>query len=275
MDNTRGFSIIMYLLNLTVLICLIGCTNSTDIADEILNGDNGDAKDGIGRIVMNQTGGFAGVSRKITIQEENGSIVLTSVDERTHQQSEDSVSPEEFAELWQMLEANDIFTLSTNAKLLDTVADAFNYELIVERGEKRNQFSVYAPDLLVDGGETRYNAIVSAIEQFADSHLQGLENFIVADLPINNISVEILESFPLQIHVVVDGTLNDGCTTLNEITQRREGNTIHLRITTKRPKDAFCIQVITDIQERIPLEGGFLPGRYKIIVNDVEKEIKI
>ena len=275
MDNTRSFSIIMHLLNLTVLICLIGCTNSKDIADEILNGDNGNAKDGLGRIVMNQTGGFAGGARKITIQEENGSIVLTSVDERTHQQSEGSVSPEEFAELWQTLEANDIFTLSTNAKLLDTVADAFNYELIVERGEKRNQFSVYAPDLLVDGGETRYNAIVSAIEQFADSHLQGLENFIVADLPINNVSVEILESFPMQIHVVVDGMLNDGCTTLNEITQRREENTVHVRITTKRPKDAFCIQVITEIQERIPLEGRFLPGNYKIIVNDVEKEIKL
>ena len=274
MNNTRSFSTITHLLNLTVLICLISC-NSTDIADEILNGDNGNVKDSIGRIVMHQTGGFAGVSRKITIQEKDGSIVLTSVDGRTNQQSEDSVSLEEFTELWQTLEANGIFTLSTNAKLLDTVADGFNYELIVERGGKRNQFSVYAPDLLVDGGETRYNAIVSAIEEFADSHFQGLENFIVADLPINNISVEILESFPVQIHVVVDGMLNDGCTTLNEITQRREGNTVHLRITTKRPKDAICIQVITDIQERIPLEGGFLPGRYKIIVNGVEKEIKI
>ena len=74
---------------------------------------------------------------------------------------------------------------------------------------------------------------------------------------------------------MVDGFLRDGCTTLNEITQRQDGNTISVHITTKRPQDAVCIQVIKEVQERVPLEGGFPPGRYKVIVNDVEEEFEI
>ena len=105
--------------------------------------------------------------------------------------------------------------------------------------------------------------------------IQTAKEFIIADMPINDISVLLLESFPVQVHIVVDGFLRDGCTTLNEITQRRDGNTISVHITTKRPQDAVCIQVIKEVQERVPLEGGFLPGRYKVIVNDVEEEFEI
>jgi len=54
-----------------------------------------------------------------------------------------------------------------------------------------------------------------------------------------------------------------------------EVNVINVHITTKRPKDAFCAQVIKEVEERIPLEGGFLLGRYKVVVNEVEKEFEI
>ena len=101
------------------------------------------------------------------------------------------------------------------------------------------------------------------------------QEFIIADLPINDISVEILESLPIQVHIVVSGSLSDACTTINEITQQRDGNAINVHITTKRPKDEFCAQVIKEVEERIPLEGGFLPGRYKVIVNEVEKAFEI
>ena len=257
-----------------------------------------------------------------------------------------------------------MFTLRDNEQLRDTVVDAFRYEIFAQRGDRSNRFTVYAPNLLIERGETRYHAVVGAIERFAASRLQadpgGIEGtvtdtegkpiagmrvsivsgttpfpeiavetnedgfyrigsvppgtfevgvhdragnrvaqqrvtvrsgapstlnfaipvqtdeqFLVADLPITGISIEILESFPLQIHVTVKGFLRDGCTTLHETKQERDGNTIRIHITTKRPKDAFCIQVITEIEERIPIEGGFLPGSYKLIVNDVEKEFEI
>jgi hypothetical protein len=61
----------------------------------------------------------------------------------------------------------------------------------------------------------------------------------------------------------------------HETTHRRADNTVYVNISTKRPNDAMCAQVITEVTIRVPLEGGFLPGRYKIIVNDVEKDIEI
>ena len=273
MNYKHRFSIIAQSLVLITVVLLIGCIDNSIIIDDIP--DNQHPENTIGKIVMHQTGGFAGVSRIITIAEKEDSILLTSVNEQTNQSLESQVSREELNKLWQTLEANDIFALPDNRDMLANVRDGFGYEITVQRGEQQNQFFVYAPDLLVDGGETRYNTITEAIERFADLHLQDAEKFIIADMPIKDISVMILESFPLQIHIVVNGFLRDGCTELNEITQQRDGNTIRVHITTKRPKDALCIQVITEIQERVPLEGGFLPGRYKVIVNDVEKEFEI
>ncbi len=100
-------------------------------------------------------------------------------------------------------------------------------------------------------------------------------NFIIGEMHVDDVSINLLESYPYQVHIVVNGILNDGCTTINEITQKRDGNTINVNITTKRPKDAFCIQVVKMVEERIPLDGGFLPGHYKIIVNGFVKEFDI
>ena len=254
---------------LMMAVSLIGCTNS------LLDGGGGDLKDIVGKIVLHQTGGFAGFSRITTIEEKGGSILLTFVDERTKQTSESQVSAEALDGLWKTLEANDVFTLPTNQKMLDHVADGFGYEITIERGDKRNQFSVYAPEILADEtGEKRYNAIVEAIQKLADSR-QPAGDFIIADMPINDISVAILESFPVQVQVAVEGYLSDGCTELNEMTPRLEGNTIRSHVTTNRPKDAICIQIIKAFQDRIRLEGDFPAGSYKVIVNGVEKEFRI
>jgi hypothetical protein len=268
-NSKHHFSIITQSLFLITTVFGVGCIDNPFIIDEVPN--NWDA----GKIVLHQTGGIAGISRIITIEEKGDTIFLTSVDGQNNQRLESPVSPKDLDKLWQTLEANDIFTLPTNQEMLETVMDGFSYEITVQRGEKQNQFSVYAPEQLIQNGETRYSDIVQAIKKFADSQLQDAENFIIADMPINDISVEILKSLPLQVHIVVNGFLRDGCTTLNEITQQRDGNTISVHITTKRPKDAFCIQVIKEVQERIPLEGNFPTGRYKVIVNNVEKEFEI
>jgi hypothetical protein len=261
--------IITQALFLMTAIWLVGCLNL--IVDETPD----DREDDVGKILMHQTGGFAGVSRITSIGEKDGKVVLAYIDAQADKSEEIVVSKEDVAQLWITLEENDVYSLSSNQELLENVRDAFFIELTVERDGKYNQFSVYAPDLLTGTGEARYNNIVQAIQQFADSHFKADDEFIIADMPITDISVEILESFPYQIHIVVKGYLSDACTELNEITQRREDNTVYVHITTKRPKDAMCAQVITDVTERVPLEGGFLPGSYKVIVNGVEKEFEL
>ncbi len=87
-------------------------------------------------------------------------------------------------------------------------------------------------------------------------------------LPITGIDVLVLESFPVQVRAVVSGYLADSCTELGTVSQQREGSTIRVTITVTRPRDAVCAQVITDVEETVPLAGEFPPGEYTLLVND-------
>jgi hypothetical protein len=104
---------------------------------------------------------------------------------------------------------------------------------------------------------------------------QPNEEFIIGDMQIEDVEIQFLKSLPLQINLAVKGILGDGCTTLNEITQKRDGNTVYVKITTKRPKGVACIEIAKFITENVKLDGGFPQGHYKIIVNNVVKEFDI
>jgi inhibitor of cysteine peptidase len=87
---------------------------------------------------------------------------------------------------------------------------------------------------------------------------------------VESIDILTLESFPVQIHVIAEGYLPDGCTEIDEIKTEREGNIFNINITTKRPKDAICTQAIEDFKETIPLEvQGLSAGNYTVNVNGV------
>ena len=248
-----------------ILIYFTGCLNTID---KILDNDD-DTSNVDSKIVLHQTGGFAGISKLTTIEETNDSITVTTVDDRPGQTLEGQLSKQELGKLWQILETNDAFTLPSNDELLDTVADAFFFEISVERGQARNQFVVYGPSILAaDTDEKRYTNIVEAIQSVGSA-----VELIIDDLPISDVKLQIMESFPIQVAVEVSGILRDGCTRLHEIKQGHQGNTIYIQITTARPKDASCIQVVTEIQERVFL-GSFPPGDYAVIVNGVERKFR-
>lgn len=261
------------LLILVSAIWLAGCI-PLPIFDDIFDDD--DREDITREIIINQTGGFAGFSRTTKITEEKGLNTLVFTDRVFNQHKETTVPPEDLDELWKTLKENDVFKLPTNLRMLETVADGFSFEIIVWQGRHRNKFTVYAPDLLFqETGEKRYDTIVDAIMELTAPLLEDAEEFALGELAITNIEVQILESFPFQIHIVVDGYLNDACTLVNETTQRRDGNTTRVHITTKRPKDRMCAQVMTEISMRVPLDGTFFPGRYKVVVNDIEKDFDL
>lgn len=88
---------------------------------------------------------------------------------------------------------------------------------------------------------------------------------------IEDLEIRYLESFPLQIHVVVKGNLGDGCTEIDEIVQERnlEENTYTVTITTIRDPEAVCTQALVPFEEVIPLDVyGIEAGTYTVEVND-------
>lgn len=67
---------------------------------------------------------------------------------------------------------------------------------------------------------------------------------------------------------VVEGWYPDACSTYGGSNQEVDGDTIHLTVTSTRPEDLACAQVLTDMTEEILLDTDDLDsGEYTLIVN--------
>lgn len=87
---------------------------------------------------------------------------------------------------------------------------------------------------------------------------------------VESVDVMILESFPVQVNVVVTGYLPDGCTTIDQVTTVQNGNEFVVTITTQRPADAMCTLALVPYEETVALEVADLPaGQYTVTVNGV------
>jgi inhibitor of cysteine peptidase len=103
-----------------------------------------------------------------------------------------------------------------------------------------------------------------------DGQEPGGEEYTYGTATVENIQIMTLESFPVQIHVLAEGYLPDGCTEVDKVTIEREGNTFTVKISTKRPKDAICTQEIVPFNETTPLDvQGLKAGNYTVNVNGV------
>ena len=93
---------------------------------------------------------------------------------------------------------------------------------------------------------------------------------------LDSIRLNVLESFPVRVHVIVDGHFADGCTYLGNITQMLEGNVFNIEITTHRPEDRMCTEALVPFQETIPLEvEGLEKGEYLVRVNNLETSFRL
>ena len=88
---------------------------------------------------------------------------------------------------------------------------------------------------------------------------------------VESVEVLILESFPVQIHVVAQGTLPNGCTEIDEVIVQQEGAVFDVAVTTIREPDQVCTEALVPFEESIPLDVLGLPaGTYTVAVNGVE-----
>jgi inhibitor of cysteine peptidase len=96
------------------------------------------------------------------------------------------------------------------------------------------------------------------------------KNQVPGTAQVDSIDILILESFPVQIHVVAKGHLPDSCTTVGEIAEERDGDTFRVTIATTRPEGKSCAQVLTPFEETIALDVyGLDAGTYTVDVNGV------
>ena len=109
-----------------------------------------------------------------------------------------------------------------------------------------------------------------------DNTLEDLDDGIEYDYGdtamIDGITVDILESFPVQVAVTIEGNLPDGCTEIDDILTRIEGDTFFIEIITRKSAgDIACTMALVPFEKRVPLNvEGLKAGLYTIIAGDQE-----
>jgi hypothetical protein len=91
---------------------------------------------------------------------------------------------------------------------------------------------------------------------------------LTVEVSVESLDILILESFPVQVNVIVSGNLPNGCATLNEPRPRREGNTFVINLSASQLPDEVCTQALVPFDQVIPLDVAGLPaGTYTVSVN--------
>ena len=79
-----------------------------------------------------------------------------------------------------------------------------------------------------------------------------------------------------QLIIEVSGHLPDSCTEIDEITTKRNGKKLIVDITTKRPEDAMCSQVIMPFERNVKFNiTGLDESTYNVSVNGINKSIAL
>jgi hypothetical protein len=84
---------------------------------------------------------------------------------------------------------------------------------------------------------------------------------------VDDLKVNIMESFPLQVSVTVIGNLSDGCTRIvDSKAEMTDKTTFELQIITERPEDVMCTMALVPFEKTISLDVQGLPaGTYTVI----------
>jgi hypothetical protein len=96
---------------------------------------------------------------------------------------------------------------------------------------------------------------------------------------IKQIDIQILESFPIQVQVLVKGELSNPCQAIDQIQVVRQDNTFNITITTvtnSPSPDIDCPDMLVPFEEVIPLEvTGLKAGIYTVNVNNISDTFEL
>jgi len=163
------------------------------------------------------------------------------------------------------------FALTSDGKRLEV----WYYMMVEDDGTERPSVSMEGienGDRVAVTGELRSSNGTAPSTTFWASNIKKMDagGAAVSLANVNDIKILLLESFPVRIHAVARGEHPDSCTKVDKVVTRREGDTFFVTITTSRPADAMCAQVMTPFEEIVALDVVELKaGVYTVDVNGV------
>jgi len=141
---------------------------------------------------------------------------------------------------------------------------------------------LHVPCIAVTGIDKMYGADLSWQASsnpmlFSVTDVQTSNGIYGPKAPINAIKIVILESFPVQVHVVAKGVFMNGCGRIDQIHTVRTGNTFNINITKNAPLvGEICTMALVPFEEVIELDVyGLKAGTYTVDVNGVTDTFKL
>lgn len=95
---------------------------------------------------------------------------------------------------------------------------------------------------------------------------------------IDGVTIQILESFPVQVEALIQGNLPDACTEVDQVSERfdEKENTFWIQVTTARTTEDPCVQVLVPFEQTVALDVYGLPaGTYIVDVNKVRESFNL
>ena len=87
--------------------------------------------------------------------------------------------------------------------------------------------------------------------------------------PVESIDILVLESFPVQINVLIDGYLPNPCYQISQIEKNQGEDTFYVKVFMKY-NGLICIQTIKPYKETVTLDVyGLVAGTYQVDVNGI------
>lgn len=98
-----------------------------------------------------------------------------------------------------------------------------------------------------------------------------------SDAIVENLSVEVLESMPVQVKATLSGYLPDGCTKIAEIRSTRADETFTIEAITQRPTgDVACTEALVPFEETVALDvAGLSAGEYTVKADDMTETFNL
>jgi len=82
---------------------------------------------------------------------------------------------------------------------------------------------------------------------------------------IESVEIMIMESFPVQVNVVISGTLPDSCSAINQVNQARNGDMFVIAVGTVHQTGVMCAEQTQPFKESVLLDVAGLPaGSYTV-----------
>ncbi len=86
---------------------------------------------------------------------------------------------------------------------------------------------------------------------------------------VDSVDVMILESFPVQVNVLLSGQLSDGCVSVNEFAPYFDGEGWIIEVDASRPSDMICTMALVPFEEVVSLDVVDLAaGTYQVQIQE-------